>query len=201
MLLFISESQVILTPARRKVYQEWALNSTSHCLETSCMSKRSTSAPQVAHQSPCPGCQNLVAHQTSALLATHPSLWLDGGHISPAYQASDAYECNPHKTPRADHPHYRSHHFAIIVINLHITSTICMSGHVHMNGSGISITDTTLATGYTDHCCTKLKNPSCRNITGTIEVKEHYRRSGPSKAQSAIKHHSSNHFAQHFTSL
>ena len=52
----------------------------------------------------------------------------------------------------ADHPHYRRHHFAIIVINLHITSTICMSGHVHMNGSSISTTDPTLATGHTGDC-------------------------------------------------
>ena len=47
----------------------------SYCLETS-MSKRSQPAPQVPHQSACPGCQNLVAHQTSGLLATHPSLWM-----------------------------------------------------------------------------------------------------------------------------
>ena len=35
----------------------------------------------------------------------------------------------------------------------------------------------------------------------TIEVKQHYPSSGPSNAQSAIKRHSSNHFAQHFTWL
>ena len=69
----------------------------------------------------------------------------------------------------ADHPHYRRHHFAIIVINLHITSTICMSGHLHLNGSSISITDATLATGYPGQCYTKLKNPSCGNITSITE--------------------------------
>ena len=66
-------------------------------------------------------------HHTPGLLATH-LCWWSSPHIYPSHISHLMHMNAARIKLRTDHPHYRGHHFAIIVINLHITCCICLSG-------------------------------------------------------------------------
>ena len=128
--------------------------------------------PPAPHQSPCPGCQNLVPpHPPSS----PPPKLMDAPPPYPPHIRHLMHMNVARINLPTDHPHYRRHHFAIIVINLHITWTIHLSGHVHMNGSSGHLHSGFWAVQrYSDQCCTSillytLKNPSCVTLTDTTE--------------------------------